>query len=64
MERMAEKQDQEGGIPKQVNLTRYHSIKQELYTQLTEEDRRAYEAKAAEKNEACKVLPAASKIFE
>ncbi len=37
---MAELQDQEGGIPKQVNLTRYHTIKREIYDRLTDEERR------------------------
>ena len=63
-ERMAEQQDQEGGTPKQVNLTRYRTIKQELYNQLPDEDRRAYEAKAAKKNEERRELPEKSKIFE
>jgi ribosomal protein RSM22 (predicted rRNA methylase) len=62
-ERMAEQQDKEGGIPKQVNLTRYHKIKHELYDQLTEEEQRAYEAKAAKTNEGCKAQPDASEIF-
>ena len=61
---MAEQQD-EGGAPKQVNnLPRYHSVKQELYGQLTDEERRTYEAKAAEKNETGKVAPETSLIFE
>jgi len=57
-------QEPEGGTPKQVNLTRYHTIKQELYNQLTDEERREYEAKAAETNEAYKALPETSRIFE
>ena len=63
-EQMAEQQYQDGGTPKQVNLTRYHTIKQELYNQLTDEERREYEAKAAETNEAYKALPETSRIFE
>ena len=63
-EKMAEQQDQEGGTPKQVNLTRYRAIKQELYNQLTGEVRSAYEAKAAEKNKASNTMPEKSKIFE
>jgi hypothetical protein len=61
---MAAQQDQEGGVPTQVNLRRYRAIKQELYHQLTEEEQRAYEAKAAKKNEARKAAPEASEIFE
>ena len=56
-ELMSEEQEKEGGIPKQVNLTRYHKIKQELYDKLTDEDRRTYEAKAAEQNKMGKALP-------
>jgi len=63
-ERMAEQQDREGGIPKQVNLARYQTIKQELYDRLSDEERRAYEAKAAKKNEASKVQPEPSEIFK
>jgi hypothetical protein len=62
--KMEEHQDQEGGSPKQVNLTRYRTIKQELYNQLTDEERHIYEAKAVAKNEACKEAPEKSKIFE
>jgi len=61
---MAELQDQEGGIPKQVNLTRYHTIKHEIYDRLTDEERRIYEAKAAMKNGARKASPDASEIFK
>lgn len=61
---MAEQQQLEGGVPKHVNLTRYHTIRQELYGQLTEEDRRAYDAKAAEKNKARKTLPDTSENFK
>jgi hypothetical protein len=61
---MAQQQSQEGGIPKEVNLRRYHEIKQELYLQLADEDRRAYETKAAEKNEASKLSPETSEIFK
>jgi hypothetical protein len=63
-ERMAECQGQGGGTPKQINITRYRAAKQELYYQLPDEERCAYEAKAAKKNEECKSLPEASKIFE
>lgn len=63
-DKMAEQQDKEGGTPKQVNLTRYRAIKQELYDQLTDEVRSAYEAKAAERNKASNALPEKSKIFE
>jgi len=61
---MAEEKEKEGGIPKLVNLTRYHKIKQQLYDQLTDEERRVYEAKAAELNEARKVLPERSENFK
>ena len=61
---MAEQQIQEGGISKQVNLKRYHAIKQELYDGLTDEERSAYEAKAAEKNKASKAPPETSEIFQ
>lgn len=61
---MAEQQDREGGTPKQVNLTRYRAIKQELYNQLSDEERCAYEAKAAERNKAYNSLPEVSNIFE
>jgi hypothetical protein len=61
---MAQQQDQEGGVPKEVNLRRYHTIKQELYDQLTDEERRAYEAIATKKNEVCKAPPETSEIFE
>lgn len=63
-ERMAEEQAQEGGIPKQVNLRRYQTIKQELYDQLPNEERRGYEAKAAKKNEASKAQPETSVVFK
>ena len=63
-ERMAEQQVQEGGTPNQVNLTRCRSIKQELYNQLPDKERRVYEAKVVEKNEERKALPETSKIFE
>jgi hypothetical protein len=61
---MAEQQSQEGGIPRQVNLRRYHTIKQELYEQLTEEEQCVYETKAAKKNEAGKAPPEISDIFK
>jgi hypothetical protein len=61
---MAEQQFQEGGIPQQVNLRRYHTIKQELYDQLTDGERHAYETKAAKKNETGKSPPETSEIFE
>lgn len=61
---MAEQQEQEGGIPRQVNLTRYRTIRQELYHRLSDEERCAYEAKAAEKNEEHTALPETFKIFE
>ena len=61
---MAEQQEQEGGVPKHVNLTRYRTIRQELYNQLTDEERLAYEAKAAEKNKARKTLPERSENFK
>lgn len=61
---MAEQRAKEGGAVQQVNLPRYHAVKQELYQQLTDEERRAYEEKAAETNEASKVLPEMSRIFE
>jgi len=63
-ELMAEQQQQEGGVPKHVNLTRYRTIKQELYDQLTDEERHAYEAKAAEQNKATKALPERSENFK
>jgi len=63
-ELMAEQQQQEGGVPKHVNLTRYRTIKQELYDQLTDKERRAYEAKAAEQNKAAKALPDRSENFK
>ena len=63
-ERMAEQQEQEGGNPKWVNLTHYHSIRQTLYDQLTEEEQREYEGKAAKKNEASKTQPETSEIFK
>ena len=63
-ERMAEEQDQEGGISKEVNLRRYQTIKQELYDQLPDEERRGYEAKAAKKNEASKAQPETSEVFK
>lgn len=56
-ERMEEEQEQEGGISKQVNLRRYYTIKQELYDQLPDEERRGYEAKGAKKNETSKEHP-------
>jgi hypothetical protein len=63
-ERMAEPQDQDAsGIPKKANLARYHTIKRELYNQLTDEERLAYETRATAKNEACK-MPEKSKIYE
>ena len=49
---MAEQQSQEGGIPKQ-----------DKYDQLNDEDRCAYETKAAKKNEAGKAPPETSEIF-
>ena len=61
---MAEKREQEGGTPEQVNLRRYQTIKQELYDQLPDEERREYEAKAAKKNEASKAQPETSEIFK
>lgn len=61
---MAEQQQQEGGVPKHVNLTRYRTIKQGLYDRLTDEERRAYEAKAAEQNKAAKALPERSENFK
>lgn len=61
---MAKQQEQEGGTPKQVNLTRYRTIRQELYHQLPGEERCTYEARAAEKNEEYRALPETSKIFE
>ena len=61
---MAEQQDKEGGAAQQVNLPRYHAVKQELYHQLTDEERGAYEEKAAETNGASKALPERSRIFE
>jgi hypothetical protein len=63
-EKMAEQQQLEGGVPKDVNLTRYHTIRQELYDQLTDKERRAYEAEAADKNKARKTLPDTSENFE
>lgn len=61
---MVEQQDQDGDTPKQFDLPRYRMIKQELYNQLTDEQRCAYEAKAAETNEEFKALPKKSRIFE
>lgn len=61
---MAEEKEKEGGIPTLVNLRRYHRIKQELYDQLTVEEQCAYEAKAAEINEARKALPEKSENFK
>lgn len=61
---MAEQQDKEGGAVRQINLPRYHAVKQELYHQLTSEERDAYEEKAAETNKASKALPETSRIFE
>lgn len=61
---MVEAKEKEGGIPKLVNLTRYRKIKQELYDQLTDEDRRAYEAKATVLNKARKALPERSENFK
>jgi hypothetical protein len=61
---MAEEKEKEGGIPELANLTRYRNIKQELYDQLTDEERLAYEEKAAELNKARKALPERSEIFE
>jgi hypothetical protein len=63
-EQMVEQKEKEGGTPKQVNLTRYRAIKRELYNQLSDEVRSAYEGKAAERNKAINVLPEKSKIFE
>ena len=63
-ELMAEEKEKEGGDPKLVNLSRYHKIKQQLYDQLTDEERRAYEAKAVEVNEARKALPERSENFK
>lgn len=63
-ERMAEQKKQQGGTPQQVNLTRYRTIKKELYNRLTDEGRCTYEAKAAKTNEARKALPEKSEIFE
>jgi hypothetical protein len=68
-ERMAEKQDQEGGTlidekTGAVNLMRYRTAKQELYDQLTDKERHAYEAKASETNEVLKALPETSETFE
>lgn len=60
---MAELRAQEGGDPKLVNLKRFHTIKRELYHQLTDDERRAYETKAAKKNEARKAPPKTSEIF-
>jgi hypothetical protein len=62
-ELMAEEKE-EGDIPKQINLRRYCKIKQELYDALTDEERRGYEAKAAEENKARKALPKRSEIFK
>jgi hypothetical protein len=64
VEKMAEQQQQEGGVPKRVNLPRYHAIRQELYDQLTDEERQAYQAKAAEQNKARKTLPERSENFK
>jgi len=61
---MAEQQAKEGGAAQQVNLQKYHAAKQELYHQLTNEERRAFEEKADETNEASKALPETSRIFE
>jgi hypothetical protein len=61
---MAEQQEHEGGIPKHVNLIRYRTIKQDLFDQLTDEERHVYEAKATEQNKACKTLPERSEIFK
>ncbi len=61
---MAEEKEKEGGIPELANFTRYRNIKQELYDQLTDEERLAYEEKAAELNKAHKALPERSEIFE
>jgi len=61
---MAEQQDQDGDTLKQFNLLQYRTIRQELYNQLTDEQRSAYEVKAAETNEAYKALPEKSTIFE
>jgi hypothetical protein len=54
---MAEQRQQEGGVLNHVNLTQYRTIKQELYDQLSEEEQRAYDEKAAHRNKACKALP-------
>jgi hypothetical protein len=61
---MMEQQEQEGGIPKHVNLSRYHAIKQELFDRLTDEERRAYETKATEQNKAHKTLPERSENYK
>ena len=61
---MAEEKEKEGGIPELANLTRYHKIKQELYDQLTDEERLAYEEKAAELNKARRALPERSENFK
>ena len=64
MERMAEQQDQDSDTPKQFNLSQYRMVKQELFNQLTDEQRCAYEVKASETNEEYKALPEQSRIFE
>ena len=61
---MAEQQDQEGGVPKQVNLTRYNKIKHELYDRLTDKERRGYEEKAVKMNEDYKAQPDTSEVFK
>ena len=62
--RMAEEQDQEGGISKQINLRRYKMIKQELYKELPDKEQGEYEAKAAKKNEASQAQPETSEVFK
>ena len=55
---------EQGSVPNGANLTRYHTIKHELFDQLTDQERRAYETKAAERNEAYKTRPDALEIFK
>ena len=61
---MAEQRGLEGGDPKDVNLLQYHEIKQELYKQLSDDERHEYEIKAAEKNKMHKALPDTTEIFK
>jgi hypothetical protein len=63
-ELMAEQQQKEGGVPKHSQPHTIPKIKQELYDQLTDEEQRAYEAKAAELNKARKALPERSENFK